>query len=145
SGGKPKDGFFQNVMVERRQDLTMRSTIVPEPALGLDEVGIPRNAALDLFKPFVVHELKQMGAIKTPGYGEYGPLLEKKPPVVWKALERVMAERPVLMKRDPALHKYSVQAFKARPVVGNAVQIHPLVTSGYNADFDGDTMSIYVP
>lgn len=145
SGGKPKDGFFQNVMVERRQDLTMRSTIVPEPALGLDEVGIPRNAALDLFRPFVVHELKQMGAIKTPGFGEYGPLLEKKPPVVWKALERVMAERPVLMKRDPALHKYSVQAFKARPVVGNAVQIHPLVTSGYNADFDGDTMSIYVP
>jgi DNA-directed RNA polymerase subunit beta' len=145
AGGVPKDGFFQNVMVERRQDLTMRSTIVPEPALGLDEVGIPRNAALDLFRPFVIHELKSMGAIKNPGFGEYGPLLAKKPPVVWKALERVMADRPVLMKRDPALHKYSVQAFKARPVVGNAVQIHPLVTSGYNADFDGDTMSIYVP
>ena len=143
SGSQPKNGFFQNQLVERRQDLTMRSTIVPEPALGLDEVGIPKNAALDLFRPFVVHELKRMGAIKTELEGP--KLIEKRTPEVWKALDRAMAERPVLMKRDPALHKYSVQAFKARPVVGNAVQIHPLVTSGYNADFDGDTMSIYVP
>ena len=142
-GPQPKKGFFQNVLIERRQDLTMRSTIVPEPALGLDEVGIPRNAALDLFRPFVVHELKQGGAIKTELEGP--KLIEKRTPEVWKALDRAMAARPVLMKRDPALHKYSVQAFKARPVVGNAVQIHPLVTAGYNADFDGDTMSIYVP
>jgi len=145
AGGIPKNGFFQETLMNRRQDLTMRSTIIPEPALGLDEVGIPRAAALDLFKPFVVKKLWEMGAVKTPMGGEAAALLDKKPKAVWDALEKVMAERPVLMKRDPALHKYSVQAFKARLSPGSAVQIHPLVTGGYNADFDGDTMSIFVP
>lgn len=143
AGSSPKTGYFQNVLINRRQDLTMRSTIVPEPALGLDEVGIPRHAALDLFRPFVVRKLKESGAIQNELQGP--ALIAKKTPAVWHALDKVMAERPVLMKRDPALHKHSVQAFKAKVVEGNAIKIHPLVTGGYNADFDGDTMSVFVP
>jgi DNA-directed RNA polymerase subunit beta' len=143
TGSSPKHGFFQDVLINRRQDLTMRSTIVPEPALGLDEVGIPRHAALDLYRPFVVRELKEMGAIQNEMQGPAA--LAKKTPQVWRALDRVMDKRPLLLKRDPALHKYSVQAFKARPVEGSAIKIHPLVTGGFNADFDGDTMSAFVP
>lgn len=143
SGSSPKSGFFQDALINRKQDLTMRSTIVPEPALGLDEVGIPRHAALDLFRPFVVHKLVHMGA--APTALDAPKLIEKKGPEVWKALEQVMDERPVLLKRDPALHKHSVQAFKAKAVGGSAIQIHPLVTGGYNADFDGDTMGVFVP
>lgn len=145
SGSQPKEGYFQETLMNRRQDLTMRSTIIPEPALGLDQVGIPKAAALDLFKPFVVKKLYEMGAVKTPMGGEALDLIEKKTPAVWSALAKVMEERPVLMKRDPALHKYSVQAFQPVLAPGSAVQIHPLVTGGYNADFDGDTMSIFVP
>ncbi len=143
AGPSPKKGYFQRVLINRRQDLTMRSTIVPEPKLGLDEVGIPQNAALDLFKPFVVRKLREMGAIQNELQGP--ATIEKRTPQVWKALDKVMEERPVLLKRDPALHKHSVQAFRARRAEGNAIQIHPLVTGGYNADFDGDTMSVFVP
>ena len=136
SGSAPKHGFFQDALVNRKQDLSMRSTIVPEPGLGLDEVGIPKHAALDLFRPFVIQKLVHMGA--APTALDAPKLLEKKGPAVWKALDQVMEERPVLLKRDPVLHKHSVQAFKARAVAGSAIQIHPLVTGGYNADFDGD-------
>jgi DNA-directed RNA polymerase subunit beta' len=145
AGSQPKTGYFQETLMNRRQDLTMRSTIVPEPALGLDEVGLPKHAALELFKPFVTKKLYEMGAIALPMGGDAQALIDKKSPVVWTALQRVMEERPVLLKRDPALHKYSVQAFNAKIAPGNAVQIHPLVTGGYNADFDGDTMSVFVP
>ncbi len=143
AGAHPKNGYFQETLMNRRQDLTMRSTIIPEPALGLDEVGLPKHAALDLFKPFVVKKLWEMGAIKSPAEGP--SLIDKKTPAVWHALDKVMTERPVLLKRDPSLHKYSVQAFRPRVVTGSAIQIHPLVTGGFNADFDGDTMSVFVP
>jgi len=140
--GSPKEGFFQKKLVQRKQDLSMRSTIVPEPALGLDEVGIPRQAALEIYKPFVVRELRGMTGI-TPL--EAQKQIKQGGELVNRALERVVEQRPVLLKRDPALHKYSVQAFKPRIVGGKAVQIHPLVTSGFNADFDGDTMAAFVP
>jgi DNA-directed RNA polymerase subunit beta' len=143
SGSQPKRGYFQRVLINRRQDLTMRSTIVPEPALGLDEVGLPSHAALSLYRPFVIRKLREMGAIQTELQAP--ALLAKPTPSVWRALDRVMEERPVLLKRDPALHKYSVQGFRARRVEGSAVQIHPLVTGGFTADFDGDSMSAYVP
>jgi DNA-directed RNA polymerase subunit beta' len=143
SGVSPKEGYFQKTLMNRRQDLTMRSTIVPEPALGLDEIGLPKDAALTLFKPFVVKKLKDMG--HAPTAIEAQKIIGEKTPAVWKALESVVQERPVLLKRDPALHKYSVQAFKPKLVNGSAIQIHPLVTGGYNADFDGDTMSVFVP
>lgn len=144
SGASPKTGYFQNVLVQKRQDLTMRSTIVPEPALGLDEVGLPREHAIDLFRPFVVKKLQEMGAAPTP-LDAQKLLLKKNNPTVHRALEKVMEERPVMIKRDPALHKYSVQGFNAKVTDGNAIKIHPLVVGGFNADFDGDTMSVFVP
>jgi DNA-directed RNA polymerase subunit beta' len=148
AGISPKEGYFQSVLTNRRQDLTMRSTIVPEPSLGLDEVGLPRDAALTLFRPFVIRQLVLQGT--APTAIQATAVLSKvhkgqDDPMVWRALEHVMNERPVLLKRDPSLHKYSVQAFKPRVVMGNAIQIHPLVTGGFNADFDGDTMAVYVP
>jgi DNA-directed RNA polymerase subunit beta' len=143
AGSAPKHGFFQDKLIARKQDMAMRSTIVPEPALDLDEVGLPKHAALELFKPFVVRQLKYNGAIADEMQG--AKFIEKKNPQVWHALDQVMKERPILLKRDPALHKYNVQAFRARPIEGDAVRIHPLVTGGYNADFDGDTMSAFVP
>lgn len=140
--GQPKEGFFQSRLVQRKQDLSMRSTIIPEPALGLDEVGIPRVAAMEIYKPFVVRELRNLTGVSPL---EAQQLMKKGGEIVNRALERVVESRPLLLKRDPALHKYSVQAFKPRIVGGKAVQIHPLVTSGFNADFDGDTMAAFVP
>lgn len=142
-GTTPKMGYFQKTLMNRRQDLTMRSVITPEPALGLDEVGLPEGKALSLYRPFVVKKMVDIGAAKHAL--EAQKLIKEKHPSARKALEYVTQERPVLIKRDPALHKHSVQAFRPRLVSGRAIQIHPLVTGGFNADFDGDTMSAYVP
>jgi DNA-directed RNA polymerase subunit beta' len=143
TGSQPKFGFFQQALLKRKQDLTMRSTIVPEPALGLDEIGLPKDKALQLYKPFVVRKLVEIGAARTPLAAQ--ALIKSKDAGAFRALELVAKERPVLLKRDPALHKHSIQAFRPVLVHGSAIQIHPLTTSGYNADFDGDTMSAYVP
>lgn len=140
--GSPKEGFFQKKLVQRKQDLSMRSTIIPEPALGLDEVGIPRQAALEIYKPFVVKELRGLTGMSPL---DAQKAIKEGGQVVNKALERAMDTRPVLLKRDPVLHKYNIQGFRPKVVGGKAVQIHPLVTSGFNADFDGDAMSAYVP
>ena len=142
SGAAPKEGYFQRTLMNRRQDLSMRSTIVPEPALGLDEVGLPKHYAMDLFRPFVVRQLMLGGA---PHAVAAQQMIAKNDPLAVKALERVMLEKPVLLKRDPVLHKYGVMGFKPKLVDGSAIRVHPLVTSGFNADFDGDTMSVYVP
>jgi DNA-directed RNA polymerase subunit beta' len=141
AGDQPKLGYFQRKLMKRRQDLSMRSTIIPEPAMHLDHVGLPKEAALELYKPFVIREMQSMG---------YTPLQSLKEikagtDITWKALQSAMDKRPILLKRDPALHKFSIMAFKPRIVEGKAIQIHPLVTAGYNADFDGDTMSAFVP
>src|SRR5690606_32151154 len=122
---------------------TMRSTIIPEPALGIDEIGLPKDKMLSLMKPFVVRKLVEIGAASSPLPAQ--ELIKKKSPLAYRAMELVAQDRPVLIKRDPALHKHSVQAFIPKPVHGNAIQIHPLSTSGFNADFDGDSMSVYVP
>lgn len=148
SGSSPKTGFFQNVLLNTRQDLSMRSTIVPEPSLGLDEVGLPKNSALTLYSPFIVNHLQRLGAAKNPLEAQKllaTTIKGKENASVDKALEHAMAERPVLLKRDPVLHKYGIQAFKPRAVTGDAIKIHPLVCGGFGADFDGDTMSAYVP
>jgi DNA-directed RNA polymerase subunit beta' len=141
AGAKPKEGFFQKKLMKRRQELSMRSTIIPEPAMHLDHVGLPRDAAMELYKPFVVRELQMLGYNPIEGLKE----IKSGSPTSWKALESAMDKRPVLLKRDPALHKFSIMAFKPKIVDGKAIQIHPLVTAGYNADFDGDTMSAFVP
>lgn len=141
SGDTPKTGFFQSHLMKRRQELSMRSTITPDPTMHLDHVGLPKAAALELYKPFVIRELGRLG---------YNPLIATKEvkqgsPVAIRALQRAMDQRPVILKRDPVLHKYSMMAFKPRVVEGRAIQIHPLVTAGFNADFDGDTMAAHVP
>lgn len=136
SGNTPKTGFFQSTLISRKQDMSMRSTIVPEPSLALDEVGLPKEHALKLFAPFVVHQLKQSGVAEN--VAEAQKMVAKGTIPAYRALNRVMEERPVMLKRDPALHKYSIQAFRPRTVEGNAIKIHPLVTGGYNADFDGN-------
>jgi DNA-directed RNA polymerase subunit beta' len=141
AGPNPKQGFFQNRIMKRRQDLSMRSTIIPEPAMHLDYVGIPKSAALELYKPFVLRELHKTGKSRLQAIKD----LKEETPAAWSALENVVEERPILLKRDPALHKYSFMAFKPKLVDGKAIRIHPLVTAGYNADFDGDTMSAFVP
>jgi len=142
-GAQPKTGYFQSTLISRKQDLSMRSTIVPEPSLGLDEVGLPREQAMKLFSPFVVGELKKSGmAINV---ADAQKMVASGTPAAHRALAKVMTERPVMLKRDPSLHKYSIQAFQPKVVEGSAIKIHPLVTGGYNADFDGDTMSVFVP
>jgi len=146
AGSAPKEGYFQNTLLSRRQDMTMRATITPDASMGLDQVGLPEKKALDLFRPFVVNKLQEIGAASTPR--EAHALLSepgKKDPAVYQALDKVMAERPVLLKRDPVLHKHGVQAFWPQRVPGKAIQIHPLTTGGFTADFDGDTMALYVP
>lgn len=140
-GEQPKEGFFQSKLMKRRQDLAIRSTIVPEPNLGIDEAGIPKGAAMELYKPFVVAELRKRGFDPLSAQQE----MRKGTPIAYSVLEQVVKDRPFLLKRDPALHMFSVMAFTPRLVDGKAIQIHPLVTGGYNADFDGDTMAGTVP
>ena len=140
-GEQPKEGFFQSKLIKRRQTLSLRSTIVPEPALHIDEVGLPRDAAMELYKPFVVAQLYRWGVDPLTGQKE----IKKGSALAFKGLEKAISERPLLLKRDPVLHKFGIMAFKPKLVSGKAIQIHPLVTGGFNADFDGDTMAGTVP
>jgi DNA-directed RNA polymerase subunit beta' len=140
-GGQPKEGFFQDKIIGRRQDLSMRGVIIPEPSLSLDEVGLPRKAAAELYKPFVVRHLVQMGHKPLDAQD----MVKKNHPAALSALQAVVDERPILLKRDPVLHKFGVQAFRPKLIEGKAIKIHPLATTGYNADFDGDKMSAFVP
>ena len=139
--GAPKYSYFQRGVLSRRQDLSGRSTIVPEPAMQLDEVGIPRDMALEMYRPFVIRELVRDGVVPN----QAAKMVTKKTEQALHALDRAIVRRPVLLKRDPALHKFSLMAFKARLVDGKAIRIHPLITGGFNADFDGDQMGLFVP
>jgi DNA-directed RNA polymerase subunit beta' len=141
SRGASKGGFFQRHVMKRRQDYTGRSIITPEPKQGLDELGLPEDIAWKMYRPFVQQELSRRGFHHLDAIDE----IDKKSPSALHALERAAAERPVLLKRDPALHKFNVMAFKPRLVKGKAIEVHPLITGGFNADFDGDTMSVYLP
>lgn len=137
----PKQGFFQKKMIGKRQDLSMRGVIVPETKLGVDEVGVPEAAAKEIYRPFVQRRMVRQGYLPK----DASDAINAGTAAAHRALEDEMEDRPLLLKRDPVLHKYGVQAFKPRIVRGSAVQIHPLATSGYNADFDGDKMSAFVP
>ena len=139
--GSPKHGFFQRTVLKRRQDFTGRSTIIPEPRMGLDELGLPEDIAWNMYKPFIERELIQAGwnpmdALKA---------VKSREPAAERALDKVIDHKPVLLKRDPALHKFNVMAFKPRLTKGKAIEVHPLVTAGYNADFDGDAMGVFLP
>lgn len=141
AGSNPKNGYFSRALMSRKQDLSMRGVVVPGEGLSLDEVGLPRTAAMDLFSPFVTRELVRIGY--TPN--EAREAVKAHTPYAERALDLVVRDRPVLLKRDPALHKFSVMAFKPVLVPGKAIHLHPLATGGFNADFDGDAMSVYVP
>lgn len=138
-----KEGFFQKKLVKRRYDLTGRSVITPEPKLSLDQVGIPRKMAMQIYRPFIIRELKASGYSPREALTKLRE--DPKSEIVKSALDRALKERPVLMKRDPALHKFNVMAFDPVITEGKAIQIHPLVVGGFNADFDGDTHGIFVP
>ena len=138
----PKESFFHKKLMDRKQDISMRSVIVPDMDLHLDELGLPRKGAKKIFQPFTVRELVKQGFSVLDAKAE----IEKDTPNARKALDIAMSKRPVLFKRDPALHKFGIMAFNAKIIESSkAIHIHPLVTGGFGADFDGDAMSVFVP
>lgn len=139
--GDLKKGLIFGKAWSKRQDLSGRSTITPEPSLGLDEIGIPENMAYTIFEPFTVRKLKQSGMTAVKAKQE----VKNRTDISKSALMNVMREKPVIVNRAPSLHKHSVQAFKPTLVSGKDIRINPMVVSGYGADFDGDTMSVMVP
>jgi DNA-directed RNA polymerase subunit beta' len=143
TGSAPKTSFFQNSLIKRKQDLSMRGVVIPDPSLGLDEVGLPKEHALKLLAPFVVKNLHSSGV--APNVVEAQKMVAAGTPQALRALEEVARDRPVLIKRDPVLHKYSIQAFKPRLVEGHTIKVHPLITTGFGMDFDGDSTSVFVP
>ena len=140
---KGKQGRFRRNLLGKRVDYSGRSVIVIGPTLGLDQCGLPKRMALELFQPFVINRLVEYNyAINVKGAKR---IIEQQRPEVWEVLEEVVADRPVLLNRAPTLHRLGIQAFEPVLVDGDAIQIHPLVCAAFNADFDGDQMAIHVP
>ncbi len=142
---KGKQGRFRQNLLGKRVDYSGRSVIVVGPSLKIYQCGLPKEMALELFKPFVVKRLEEMG--KVPGVKDALKKIEKahENPCVWDALENVIKEHPVLLNRAPTLHRLSIQAFEPVLVEGRAIKLHPLVCTAFNADFDGDQMPVHVP
>ena len=138
-----KEGFFQRKLIKRRADLSGRSTIIVEPDLMLDQVGIPRKMALQIYRPFIVRELKANGYSSREALEKLKT--DPKADVIMTALDRITKMRPVIVKRDPVLFKYGMMAFYPKIIEGKAIKIHPMTVGGFNADFDGDTMAVFVP
>jgi DNA-directed RNA polymerase subunit beta' len=140
---KSKQGYFRQNLLGKRVDYSGRSVIVIGPELALDQCGLPKHMALELFRPFVISELlKQELAYNIRGAGR---LIEDGVPEVWAILEEVIRDRHVLLNRAPTLHRQGIQAFRPVLIEGNAIQVHPLVCRAFNADFDGDQMAVHVP
>ncbi|MFC1906320.1 DNA-directed RNA polymerase subunit beta' [Chloroflexota bacterium] len=138
-----KQGRFRQNLLGKRVDYSGRSVIVVGPELKLDQCGLPRRMALELFKPFIMRRLMKQGLAHNIKNARR--LVEKANPEVYDILEKVIKERPVLLNRAPTLHRLSLQAFKPVLIDGSAIQLHPLVCSAFNADFDGDQMAVHVP
>lgn len=140
---KGKHGYLRQNLLGKRVDYSGRSVIVVGPELELDECGLPKHMALELFRPFVIQGLLERElAYNIRGAGR---LIEDSVPEVWAILEEVIKDKHVLLNRAPTLHRQSFQAFRPQLIEGNAIQLHPLVCPAFNADFDGDTMSVHVP
>lgn len=137
-----KKGIFRRNLLGKRVDYSGRAVIVGDNTLKIDECGLPKAVALEMFKPFVIHELIE--AEEAPNIRIAKEMIENEADEVWDHLERVIADRPVLLNRAPTLHKYSIQGFYPRLVEGDAIRIHPLVCKAFNADFDGDQMAVHV-
>jgi DNA-directed RNA polymerase subunit beta' len=142
---KGKKGRFRRNLLGKRVDYSGRSVIVVGPNLKLGECGLPKAMALELFRPFVIGKLidsPQGYASNVKGAKRF---IERQPPEVWEVLEEVIQDRPILLNRAPTLHRLGIQAFMPKLVEGKAIQLHPLVCSAFNADFDGDQMAVHVP
>lgn len=140
---KGKQGRFRQNLLGKRVDYSARSVIVVGPSLQLHECGIPKGMAAELYKPFVIRKLIERGIVKTVKSAK--KIVDRKDPVVWDILENVMKGHPVLLNRAPTLHRLSIQAFQPKLIEGKAIRLHPLVCTGFNADFDGDQMAVHLP
>ncbi|CAI8040168.1 DNA-directed RNA polymerase subunit beta', partial [Geodia barretti] len=140
---KGKQGRFRQNLLGKRVDYSGRSVIVVGPELKMDQCGLPKRMALELFKPFVMHRLV-LSAL-APNIKAAKRMVERSSPEVWHILEDVIKDRPVMLNRAPTLHRLGIQAFKPVLIEGSAIQLHPLVCSAFNADFDGDQMAVHVP
>ncbi len=140
---KGKQGRFRENLLGKRVDYSARSVIVVGPELKLNQCGLPKKIALELFQPFIIRKLKEHGLADTIKSAK--KMLERRDPEVWDILEEVIYQHPVLLNRAPTLHRMGIQAFEPVLVEGNAIKIHPLVCTGFNADFDGDQMAVHLP
>jgi DNA-directed RNA polymerase subunit beta' len=140
---KGKEGRFRKNLLGKRVDYSGRSVIVVGPHLRLHQCGLPKEMALELFKPFVMHRLIELGLANNIKNAKHA--VDRQIPEVWQALEAVIREHPVLLNRAPTLHRLGIQAFEPVLTEGKAIQLHPLVCHAYNADFDGDQMAVHVP
>ncbi len=140
---KGKQGRFRQNLLGKRVDYSGRSVIVVGPELKLHQCGLPKKMALELFKPFIYHKLELYGMASTVKAAKR--MVEKERPEVWDILEEVIREHPVMLNRAPTLHRLGIQAFEPTLIEGKAIQLHPLVCTAFNADFDGDQMAVHVP
>ncbi len=140
---KGKQGRFRENLLGKRVDYSARSVIVVGPELHLHQCGLPKVIALELYQPFIIRRLKELGYADTIKSAK--KMLERKDEEVWDILEEVIKEHPVLLNRAPTLHRMGIQAFQPVLVEGNAIRLHPLVCAGFNADFDGDQMAVHLP
>ncbi len=140
---KGKQGRFRQNLLGKRVDYSGRSVIVVGPELKLHECGLPKDMAAELFKPFIIRKLIERGIVKTVKSAK--KIVDRKDPVIWDILENVLKGHPVLLNRAPTLHRLGIQAFQPKLIEGKAIQLHPLVTTAFNADFDGDQMAVHVP
>jgi DNA-directed RNA polymerase subunit beta' len=138
-----KQGRFRQNLLGKRVDYSGRSVIVVGPQLQLNQCGLPREMALELFQPFVIHRLIQQGLVNNIKAAK--KMIQKNDPIVWDVLEDVMQGHPVLLNRAPTLHRLGIQAFEPTLVEGRAIKLHPLVCPAFNADFDGDQMAVHIP
>ena len=140
---KGKQGRFRQNLLGKRVDYSGRSVIVVGPELKMHECGLPKDMAAELFKPFVIRKLIERGIVKTVKSAK--KLVDKKEAIIWDILENILKGHPIMLNRAPTLHRLSIQSFQPKLVEGKAIQLHPLVTASFNADFDGDQMAVHVP
>ncbi|MBQ5595932.1 MAG: DNA-directed RNA polymerase subunit beta' [Rikenellaceae bacterium] len=140
---KGKQGRFRQNLLGKRVDYSARSVIVVGPELKMHEMGIPKDMAAELYKPFVIRKLIERGVVKTVKSAK--KIIDRKDPVIWDILENVIKGHPVLMNRAPTLHRLGIQAFQPKLIEGKAMQLHPLSCTAFNADFDGDQMAVHLP
>lgn len=140
---KGKQGRFRQNLLGKRVDYSARSVIVVGPELQMHECGLPKDMAAELYKPFVIRKLIERGIVKTVKSAK--KIVDRRDPVVWDILENVLKNHPVLLNRAPTLHRLGIQAFQPKLIEGKAIQLHPLVCTAFNADFDGDQMAVHLP